>query len=142
MSLSYRQGLQSIINCSVVNRDKFHRFLSFLCFIKERVRRFLQTQQWLIKRYHYTHIASIVLYILFSNFIERAFIGILTPFTVIFDIFNIRNSKEEKMKSNVIFDDFFPKCAKWIFYHHYNCKRTVPCECCFIILIWSDSTVA
>lgn len=51
-------------------------------------------------------------FMLFSNSIERAFIGILIAFTVTFDIFNIRNSKEEKMKANVIFDDFPPKCAK------------------------------
>lgn len=114
----FRHGLQSftIINCSVANKDKFHRckqslegtifhqcLLSFLCFIKERVRRFLQTQQGLIKRYHYTHLASNVLFILFSNSIERAFIGILIAFTVTFDIVNTRNSKEENMLYLMIF---------------------------------------
>lgn len=107
----FRHGLQSftIINCCVVNKDKFHRCKQslegtiFHCGFIQRVRRFLQTQQGLIKRYHYTHLASNVLFILFSNSIERAFIGILIAFTVTFDIVNTRNSKEENILYLMIF---------------------------------------
>lgn len=124
----YRQGLQSftIINCSVANKDKFHRckqslegtilhqffFFIFFMFYQRKCQTF-STDSTRINKEVSLYIYNVkCTFMLFSNSIERAFIGILIAFTVTFDIFNIRNSKEEKMKSNVIFDDFPPKCAK------------------------------
>lgn len=119
----YRQGLQSftIINCSVANKDKFHRckqslegtilhqfFLIFFMFYQGTCRTFSTDSTRMNKEVSLCIYNVKCTFMLFSNSIERAFISILIAFTVTFDIFNIRNSKEEKMKSNVIFDDFFP----------------------------------